>query len=506
MFIELLCLIFAVACVFMFIKEKKIKGKVINGPKGLPIIGNILEIDNETIHQKFMEYADKFGEIFRLKLFLENVIVLNTQELFHLAYGDEKYKRSFGYRADMFYGRHFRSQNKTLAFISDGAGVFHRTARKIYVHALHTYGSGLHELENNVMTEMANLVQKIERKKNSEMECVGMLQRSLSNVMSLVLSGEMIPDDDPDVDMFWEHVEGNDFFLNSYNNFVMTTFSFLRFLPGKYGNRYRSTKRANRKIAKRYFYDLKKSFTPGQMRGIVDHYFEKQSQQTKSDADVFLTDEMIIAQIVETIDAGMTTSWSMLSNSMLVLLNYPQYQRKIQFELDEVIGRSRLPTYSDRDKCQFYQAFELEVHRYITVAPLSLPHVCKEHVGFEGYDVEANSTIIPNIWYLHHNNATWGDPWTFRPERFLDEEGKLLPREHILRKSLIPFGCGLRQCPGEMFAKTRSFLYLANLLQRWDFEFPTGKKRSCDPRKTENFDIKVIMRAHPFFFRAKERK
>lgn len=72
--------------------------------------------------------------------------------------------------------------------------------------------------------------------------------------------------------------------------------------------------------------------------------------------------------------------------------------------------------------------------------------------------------------------------------------------------SVIAFGCGLRLCPGEMFAKTRFFLIIAILLQRWTFEFPSGNERSCDPRKTENFDFKAILRAQPFFCCAKERQ
>jgi cytochrome P450 len=89
----------------------------------------------------------------------------------------------------------------------------------------------------------------------------------------------------------------------------------------------------------------------------------------------------------------MTTSWATLSNTMLALMNYPQCQEKIQNELDDVIGRDRLPTYGDRESCKYFQAFEMEVHRYLTVLPLALPHLCKEHIDFEGYDIEPNSTV-----------------------------------------------------------------------------------------------------------------
>ena len=37
----------------------------------------------------------------------------------------------------------------------------------------------------------------------------------------------------------------------------MSTFPFLRFLPGKYGDEFRKGKKANAKIAQKYFYDMK---------------------------------------------------------------------------------------------------------------------------------------------------------------------------------------------------------------------------------------------------------
>ena len=42
----------------------------------------------------------------------------------------------------------------------------------------------------------------------------------------------------------------------------------------------------------------------------------------------------------------------------------------------------------------------------------------------------------------------WGDGRTFRPERFLDGEGRVRRDDH-----LIPFSIGKRQCLGETLAK-----------------------------------------------------
>ncbi|XP_045202100.2 cytochrome P450 1A1-like [Mercenaria mercenaria] len=485
-------------------KNRQLKGKVIKGPKGLPFLGNILEINERNMLYKFMDYALQFGSIFRVNMLIHDVVVLNNEELIRKAFGGEKHKTSFNDRMEMFYAQKFRNPDMSVPFVRNGASRHYKVTRKMFTQTLHAYGSGLKELEKNVMKEIESLIQRVNDTPGKEFECVALFQRSLSNVISLLLTGDTVPNSDQDYQLFWEYINSSDIFLNPRTNFTMITFPFLRFLPGWYRDKFQEAKRALEKIVQKYFYDYKKTYVPGEERGIVDHYLEAQRKETELGNK--FPDDMIIAAVVDTIHAGTTTTLSALSNTMLVLLNNPQYQTKLQQEFDNVIGRERAPTYSDREKCTFFKAFEMEILRYIPVAPLLLPHVCRDQVELEGFGIAEGTVVFGNVWFVHHNKEIWGDPWTFRPERFLDEHGNLLSIEHKLRRNLLAFGYGLRHCPGEVFARTRYFLYISSLLQRWSFEFLEGKGRPCDPRLSENFVIKEIMRALPFRCRVRERR
>ena len=46
----------------------------------------------------------------------------------------------------------------------------------------------------------------------------------------------------------------------------------------------------------------------------------------------------------------------------------------------------------------------------------------------------AGLQVWPNIWHLCHDPEVWDEPWTFKPERFLDENGEFLPADHPARK------------------------------------------------------------------------
>ena len=84
---------------------------------------------------------------------------------------------------------------------------------------------------------------------------------------------------------------------------------------------------------------------------------------------------------------------------------------------------------------------------------------------------------------VHHDVAFWKDPYVFRPERFLNPSGSLLPPDDETRRRLLSFGGGPRACPGESVALTRLFVAAASVVQRFHLEpDPTRPLVPCDPR------------------------
>ena len=55
----------------------------------------------------------------------------------------------------------------------------------------------------------------------------------------------------------------------------------------------------------------------------------------------------------------------------------------------------------------------------------------------------------------------WGDPETFRPERFLDSKTGTV----IRKDQFVPYGFGKRVCMGESLAKAELFLFTAILIK-----------------------------------------
>ena len=60
--------------------------------------------------------------------------------------------------------------------------------------------------------------------------------------------------------------------------------------------------------------------------------------------------------------------------AIALLSEYPDIQKKIQAEIDGVIGRDRAPNINDRGSLPLTEATLYEVMRYSTIAPTLLPH------------------------------------------------------------------------------------------------------------------------------------
>ena len=90
-------------------------------------------------------------------------------------------------------------------------------------------------------------------------------------------------------------------------------------------------------------------------------------------------------------------------------------------------------------------------------------------VEFEGHVIPKNTHVIPLLHGVHMDPDLWQEPESFRPERFLTEEGKLHKPAHFM-----PFAAGQRMCLGDKIAEIELQLFFTSLLHVFDIENPCG--------------------------------
>ncbi|KAB0797119.1 hypothetical protein PPYR_08113 [Photinus pyralis] len=146
------------------------------------------------------------------------------------------------------------------------------------------------------------------------------------------------------------------------------------------------------------------------------------------------------------------------------LCNHPEVQAKIQTEIEQVVGRARLPNLDDRKNMPYTEAVIRESLRIDPVLPINTARRVLEDTTLGGYSLPKGTCLLISLSSANRDRRVWTDPDVFKPERFLDADGNLLKKDIGLS-----FGGGKRLCPGETFSRHAMFLVLSGLLQNFTF-------------------------------------
>lgn len=167
---------------------------------------------------------------------------------------------------------------------------------------------------------------------------------------------------------------------------------------------------------------------------------------------------------------GMDTSAAAVEWVLSELIKHPEVMKKLQKELDAVIGLDRMVEESDLDNLEYLNMVIKETFRLHPVAPLLLPHESMEDCVVDGYHIPKASRIIVNTWAIGRDPNVWAEAEKFQPERFLGSDIDLRGRNF----QLIPFGSGRRGCPGLQLGMVVVRLLVAQLVHCFDWELPNG--------------------------------
>ena len=172
--------------------------------------------------------------------------------------------------------------------------------------------------------------------------------------------------------------------------------------------------------------------------------------------------------------AAHDTITSSATSLIWLLAKHPQWQEKLRQEIESVTGgpdaqgRPRDLAYDDLGKLGLTEMAFKEALRMVPPVP-SMPRRALREFEFDGYRIPAGQAVGINIYYVHHDEQHWDDPWTFDPTRFTPEKIKA---RH--KYAWTPFGGGAHMCIGLHFAYMQVKILLAQLLPRYEIVLENG--------------------------------
>ncbi|KAL0349582.1 UNVERIFIED_CONTAM: cytochrome [Sesamum radiatum] len=121
---------------------------------------------------------------------------------------------------------------------------------------------------------------------------------------------------------------------------------------------------------------------------------------------------------------GTETVASAIEWAMAELMRSPEDLKKVQQELDNVVGPARKVEEPDFDKLTYLRCCLKEVLRLHPPIPLLLHETAADAV-VSGYHIPAKSRVIINAWAIGRDQSSWEDADSFRPARFLREGARI---------------------------------------------------------------------------------
>ncbi|KAJ7148774.1 cytochrome P450 [Mycena crocata] len=164
--------------------------------------------------------------------------------------------------------------------------------------------------------------------------------------------------------------------------------------------------------------------------------------------------------------ASMDTTITVFCHFLLAMVLHPEAFAKAQREINSVVGRDRLPTFSDRASLPYVEAILNETYRWGVPVPLSLPHRLMEDDVYRGMFIPKGSLVFGNVWAITRDETLFPNPDAFLPERYLEKVEPALAKKRDPRSYV--FGFGRRRCPGVNLVESSVWFLITSVIATLD--------------------------------------
>ncbi|KAJ6515578.1 putative monooxygenase [Mycena sanguinolenta] len=453
------------ACIFVLSallsrSRKNKKGKLPPGPARLPLIGSALHIPQKYQWLTFSKWADEYGDVVYLEAVGQPMVLLNTAK----AAKDLLEQRSAIYSD--------RPQME-MAYLSgyDKALVLQpyndtwRQQRKIVMQDL---APRMIPRYYALQEAEARLLAKDVLENPSQLEQI--VKRRIGTIIIRITYGHYITADDDAfltggraaMDIFSASAEPGVWLVDS----VPLLKYFPAWLPGM---RFLATAKAWREIVHKAAWEpylwSKRALESGSV--LMPNTCATALESVDGKPSPAMEEQCMLAAFMM-LEGGTDTSMTSTLSFFLAMLRNPAVQAKAQAEIDEVIGKDRLPTIADKDSLPYVRSVVTEVFRLHPAIPLGIPHALTQDDVYQGMYLSKGSVVIPNVWHMLHDPAIYANPMSFDPDRYnLDDS-------EMAKVTDLVFGFGRRLCPGKSFGEGNVFAIAATLLATCDIGPPVG--------------------------------
>nr|XP_001502906.2 cytochrome P450 2D14 [Equus caballus] len=442
------------------------------GPMPLPGLGNLLQVDFQDPRCSFTRLRDRFGDVFSLQLAWTPAVVINGLAAMREALVHRSEDTSDRPPVPIFEHLGFGPRSEGLVMARYGQRW--REQRRFSVSTLRNFGLGKKSLEQWVTQEASYLCAAFDDQAGRPFSPDALLNKAVSNVIASLTFGRRFDYNDP---RFLRLLDLTEDLLKEETGFapeVLNAIPMFLHIPGLPAKVFPGHK-AFMALLDELIAEHRKTRDLAQPPRDLTDAFLDEVEKAMGNPESSFNDENLRLVLADLFPAGMVTTSTTLAWGLLLMILHPDVQRRVQQEIDEVIGQARRPEMGDQARMPFTMAVVHEVQRFADIIPLGAPHMTSRDIEVQGFLIPKGTTLITNLSSVLKDETVWKKPFRFHPEHFLDAQGRFVKQE-----AFMPFSAGRRSCLGEPLARMELFLFFTCLLQRFSFSVPAGQPRPSD--------------------------
>ena len=135
------------------------------------------------------------------------------------------------------------------------------------------------------------------------------------------------------------------------------------------------------------------------------------------------------------------------------------------------------------------------LHESMRVAALvgtGVAHYTTADVPVGKHVIPKDTIVFGSLYHIMNDPEHFKNPHVFKPERFIDGEGKFVPDERV-----APFGVGKRICLGQTLAEKEFYIFFAGFIQQ--FELQRDSRKMLPSYLMDDTFPKGVLRTVPFY-------